>query len=110
LASIIGGVLRLRASSDNGFVYISVSTVPGVTYTISYLNDPDDTANGDAIFKVGTTAGGHDIAKTSVLVSSSANTTKSLTFIATETNTYVSWSLNLSGRQMWIDNISFKEA
>ena len=108
--NISSSVLRIRASANDGFASISVNTIPYTSYTISFRNDPDDSASGSHSFKVGTTAGAHDIVNDLIPVGDH-DTTISHTFNAgNNTNIYFSWSVTASGRFAFIDTISFKEA
>tara|TARA_R100001594_G_scaffold100427_1_gene135067 strand:- start:3036 stop:3560 length:525 start_codon:yes stop_codon:yes gene_type:complete len=107
---IISGTLRIRVSADDGYVSISVNTIPGVNYIVSYLNDPNNSANSNGVFKVGATANSHSIGKTNVVHATDDNSAKSLTFTALARHTFVSWSVNDSGGFMFLDKISVKEA
>ena len=107
--SIGSGTMRVRATSANGFASISVNTIPYTSYTISYLNDPNDAASGCHSIKVGTTNGAGDLIDFLIAVSRDGETI-SYTFNAGDNkNIYISWSITASGRFCFVDNISFKE-
>ena len=107
--SIGSNTMRVRATADDGFASISVSVVPHTSYTISYLNDPNDSASGSHSFKVGTTSGAGDLINFLIAVNRDGETI-SYTFNAGDNkNIYISWSITASGRFCFVDNISLKE-
>ena len=108
---LISGTLRTRILSNDGYSSIAVSTVPNVQYTVSYQNDPDDSASTDCAFNIGTAAGGSQIATTSIAHASSDNTKITSTFNSgNNTSIYLSWVGDTSGKMIFIDDISFTEA
>ena len=110
ILAIFSGVVRLRVTAANGFAWITVSVVPFTSYTIRYLNDPNSVANGSSKFKVGTTLGGNDMVNDAITVGEQ-DTTMSHTFTTTDVSlVYLTWSVDASGRSMFFDKISFKEA
>ena len=109
--AIISGTLRTRIISNDGYSAIAVSTVPNVQYNISYLNDPNDSTSTDYSLKIGTLAGGSQIATINVAYALNHNTTQSRDFNSGDNSVvWFSWVGNTSGKMIFIDNISFKEA
>ena len=109
--AIIDGTLRTRVTANGGYSAIAVSTVPNVQYNISYLNDPDDSGNTDYQLKIGTAADGAQITTVSIAHATNDNTTISQDFNSGDNSViWLSWVGATSGKMIFIDNISFKEA
>ena len=109
--ALVSGTLRTRLLSSGGYSSIAISTVPKVQYTVSYQNDPDNSASTDYAFNIGTAAGGSQIATTSIAHASSDNAKITSTFNSGANNVvYLSWVGDTSGKMIFIDDMSFKEA
>ena len=109
-SSLSSGTLRIRSTGSNGHSSIGISVVPNTNYTLTYLNDPADSANSGHALHIGTTVNAYDIARLVVSISDD-NTTQSQAFDSGDNNyLYVSWEITTNGRFAFIDNISFKES
>jgi hypothetical protein len=106
--SITSDTLRLRASADDGYVWISIACIPYNVYTYSITFDPASAGNGTGWIKVGPLQGTSDYSDQNA---TSQGTTYSKTFtVGDVTNFRISLGVDDSGRIIYWDNLKVNRA
>jgi len=108
--AISSNTLRIIATADNGYGYISVSVVPYTSYTFTCLYDPNDAASSDGDIRFGTSHGATDIADIDGQGVDGGGT-MTITFNSGNNHrVYISFVTVRNAKATYYDNISFKES
>tara|TARA_R100001082_G_scaffold26074_1_gene12926 strand:+ start:2096 stop:2614 length:519 start_codon:yes stop_codon:yes gene_type:complete len=104
----ISETLRLDGTAANGYAAIAVSVVPNVNYTATCLFDPNNSANSQGTFKVGTSADDDTFFSATTITD---NTTHTANFNSGDNSViWLTFVCVRSAKRCFYDNISFKEA
>ena len=110
LVTLISDTLRVRSSSAGAHASISVSTIPYTNYKITFVNDPNDSGTGAYTAKVGTSANDDSLTSESVNVLDNGDTI-TLSFNSGNNNrVFLTFTVTLINKMIFVDDISFKEA
>jgi hypothetical protein len=110
LVTLISNTLRVRSSAGGGHASISISTVPYTNYQLTFINDPNDSGTGAYTAKIGTSANDDSLASESVGVSDDGNKITLLFNSGNNSRVFLTFTVTLINKMIFIDDISFKDA
>tara|TARA_R110000824_G_C15068628_1_gene663157 strand:+ start:387 stop:914 length:528 start_codon:yes stop_codon:yes gene_type:complete len=110
LVTIISNTLRVRSSSNGGHASISLSTVPHTNYKVTFINDPNDSGTGAYTVKFGTSADDDSLGSESVNVLDNGDTITLSFNSGDNANVFLTFTVTLTNKMIFFDDVSFREA